>query len=162
MTISLAGQTIAFLYSCALGVGLCVLYDVFRMVRMFFLFGRILTAVWDLLYFFLAAVFTFAFFMAVSQGEVRAYLYFGELTGWIIYYETVGSWLFRLQNGIFRFLRRVARKIAAPFRRLGKKLSDRAASRRTKVKKPEKNRKQRKKRSFSTAKALASRTRNSV
>ena len=126
MTISLAGQTIAFLYSCAFGVALCVVYDLFRAVRLFFLLGRVWTAFLDVLYFFLAAVFTFAFFMAVTQGEVRGYLYLGEFLGWFLYYETVGSWLFRLQNQIFSFLHRVMRKIASPFRKIVRKLSDRA------------------------------------
>ena len=162
MTISLAGQTVAFLYSCALGAGLCVIYDIFRALRMFFLFGRVLTAVFDVLYFFLAAIFTFAFFMAVSQGEVRGYLYFGELIGWLLYYETIGTLLFRLQNGIFRFLRRITRKIAAPFRSLGKKLSARATNRCPAAKKKEKGGKSRKKRLFSGSKSLATRTKNSV
>lgn len=162
MTISLAGQTIAFLYSCALGAALCVLYDVFRALRVFFMFGRALTAVFDLLYFFLAAIFTFAFFMAISRGEIRGYLCFGELIGWLLYYETIGSWSFRLQNGVFRFLRRTVRKIALPFRRFSQKLSACAASQRADKKKQEKGRKKRKKRSDSAPKALATGRKNSV
>ena len=153
MTISLAGQTTAFLYSCALGAALCVIYDVFRAIRMFFLLGRVLVAFLDILYFFLAAVFTFAFFMAVSQGEVRGYLYFGELIGWL---------LFRLQNKIFAILRRTAKKIAAPFRRFGRKLPNHAPNRHSKPRKAEKSRILRKKRLLSAAKALATRTKNSV
>ncbi|MGI6261706.1 MAG: spore cortex biosynthesis protein YabQ [Acutalibacteraceae bacterium] len=162
MTISLAGQTTAFLYSCALGAALCVIYDVFRAIRMFFLPRRVLVAFLDILYFFLAAVFTFAFFMAVSQGEVRGYLYFGELIGWLLYYETIGSLLFRLQNKIFAILRRTAKKIAAPFRRFGRKLPNHAPNRHSKPRKAEKSRILRKKRLLSAAKALATRTKNSV
>lgn len=146
MTISLAGQTSAFLYSCALGAALCALYDVFRAIRLFFLPGRILTAFLDVLYFFLAAVFTFAFFMAVSQGEVRAYLYFGEMIGWLLYYETVGALLLRLQSRIFRLLRRIARKIAVPFHRAGENISMRIPGCRLKSAKTGKRRISRKKR----------------
>ena len=162
MTISLAGQTTAFLYSCALGAALCAVYDVFRAIRMFFLPGRILVAFLDILYFFLAAVFTFAFFMAVSQGEIRGYLYFGELIGWLLYYETIGSWLLRLQNKLFAILRRIGKKVVVPFCRLSARLSNRAKRHPQGPGKAERSQISRKKRLLSAAKALATRTRNSV
>lgn len=138
MTITLAGQTAAFLYSCALGAGLCVVYDVFRAIRMFFCPGRTVVVLLDVLYFFSAAVLTFAFFMAVSQGEARAYLYFGELIGWLLYYETIGSLLFRLQRGFFVFLRKTARKLTAPIRRFAGKLAAFGANRPAETPKGEK------------------------
>ena len=84
--------------------------------------------------------------MAVSRGEVRAYLYFGEMIGWLLYYETVGALLLRLQSRVFRLLRRIARKISVSFHRAGEKISMRIPGRRLKSAKTGKRRISRKKR----------------
>ena len=115
MHITLTEQACAFLYSCAFGAALSILYDLFRLVRMLTGAGRVLTAALDLFYFFACGVFTFAFIMAVTGGEVRGYIYFGELLGWLLYHLTLGNlfvkFLALLAKGISRLLEGVFRPV---------------------------------------------------
>lgn len=113
MEITVASQTQAFLLSCAFGAVLSVLYDLFRIVRILTRARRGFTAFLDVLYFLLCGVFTFAFIMAANGGQVRGYVFLGELLGWVVYHLTLGNLFVRLLllvlkvvGRFFRFLYR--------------------------------------------------------
>ena len=113
--IDLANQTTSFLLSAALGVILCIIYDVFRSYRKVKLPSVIAVFVQDVVFFALSAVLTFLLLIATTKGQIRAYVFLGIIIGFavcrislsIIIFKVL-VWLFkkcksllRLINGIF-------------------------------------------------------------
>lgn len=117
-----SNQTMVFLYSCLLGVGLGVCYDVFRILRVAFPLGTVVTFVEDIIYFAIAAVATFTFLLYFTQGQLRVYVLLGELLGFIVYYFTIGFVVIKISktivSGIRFVLRGVYQIFLSPFVRL--------------------------------------------
>lgn len=110
-------QLSVFLYSFGLGFLLGVLYDFFRMLRMIFPFGRVLTFIQDFLYVIICAFVTFCFALVLNDGRIMFYIFFGEALGWIIYYFSVGVLVMRAVNSAVSGIRRLSRAIAAAIKR---------------------------------------------
>lgn len=114
--ISFAGQTITFLLALAVGAALCLLYDVFRILRIGFRPGTVAIFVQDILYWLLCAMVTFCLLIVRCSGEIRGYALLGELLGWIICHLTLSVVIVGVADGIFRFLRWLKRLILRPVR----------------------------------------------
>ena len=110
-------QLSVFLYSFGLGFLLGVLYDLFRMLRIIFPFGRVLTFIQDFLYVIICAFVTFCFALVLNDGRIMFYIFFGEALGWIIYYFSVGVLVMRAVNSAVSGIRRLSRAIAAAIKR---------------------------------------------
>lgn len=119
MEIVVAQQVWLFLYSCLLGAGLGLLYDLFRISRIAFPSPVAVVLVEDILYFGLCAVATFLFIMAQNYGQIRWFILAGELIGWVVYYLTVGVVVIGASRAIIRviawMLRLLYRLFIAPF-----------------------------------------------
>ena len=96
MGISVSQQTMTFLQSLLLGAALGMLYDVFRILRLLIPSGKVISFVEDIVYFLLCGVISFAFLIAVNNGIIRAYLLAGELLGAVLYYFTLGKFIYRI------------------------------------------------------------------
>ena len=120
--ISVLEQSRIFLYAVVLGTILCVLYDVFRVIRI--AFGGKMTVVFieDILFSVLALVLTFIFVVAVNNGELRFYVLVGELLGFAIYYFTFGRVTMGLSKGIISILKSLLNLLMKPFVRLFRSL----------------------------------------
>ncbi len=101
----LSQQTIAFLWSVALGAGLGVFYDWFRI-------GRILRKKWwltvfleDLIFALASALVTAFCFTLTNYGQVRLFLLMGELLGFVVYFNTAGVLVVWQARQVARFLR---------------------------------------------------------
>lgn len=94
MDISIQQQIFLFLYAGALGVGLSIIYDLFRILRLTLHFHFILIFIQDLIYFFICAILTFAFIFIFNNGEIRLFIIAAILIGWILYYFTAGRLVF--------------------------------------------------------------------
>lgn len=88
--ISLSTQTRGFLLSLGLGTLVGALYDVIRIVRIFFSRSGLSVLVSDVLFVLSAAALTFLFCLTAAEGEVRLYIIAGELLGFLIYYFSFG------------------------------------------------------------------------
>lgn len=122
MGIHLADQTIVFLLSCAIGMLLGLLYDVFRISRVAVNTAAGVVLVEDVVYFLICAVVTFLFLLSANDGSVRFFLFLGEALGWILYYFTIGSLVMNVSRTIIAavkaILRFVLRYILYPIWRL--------------------------------------------
>lgn len=111
MWFSLSQQTVYFLASIALGAALAMLYDLIRALRMLTRCSRVHLLVSDILFFFACGVLTSLFALPFNNGDVRAFIIFGEAVGFLTYRLTLGSLFGRFYAVIARLLRRFFRKI---------------------------------------------------
>lgn len=97
-----APETIVFLYACALGAGLGVLYDLFRLMRLVTGGKAALVFVEDVLFFSAAAGATLWFSIRYCSGWLRLFVLFGECLGFLLYHFTVGEIVIRCLGLIWR------------------------------------------------------------
>ena len=83
-----------FLISILIGIGFSIIYDAFRFLRIFHKNGTILIFIEDIVYFSICSIITFCFFILYSKGVIRAYVYVGEIIGFIICRITVSKVIF--------------------------------------------------------------------
>ncbi len=114
MEISISHQCRSFLYALAIGVGLSLLYDLFRLLHLFLPDNRFLIAVEDLCYLLICAWVTMDFALWADLGRLRAYLLLGEGLGWILGHFTVSQLFFRTARWILSLLFRILRWILLP------------------------------------------------
>lgn len=139
LTVSAPFQFRVFCYSLALGFWLGLFYEVFRILRAVFpWWGALVIALQDVLYWSVCGVATFLFFIQFTNGEVRAYALIGEGLGAALYLLTLGRLIRSLTQGILslasRFLHflykifcapviKLARRLGAKGKQLGKKVA---------------------------------------
>ena len=121
MAITMSGQTIVFLRSLLLGAAVGCFYDLFRITRIAFIIPAPLVLVEDLLFFLFSSTVLFGFMLEHSFGQVRYFILLGVALGWVVYYNTVGSFVMKCSARIIRALRRLLAFLWRPFARLGRK-----------------------------------------
>ena len=94
-----------FGYSCLLGVGLGILYDVFRIIRMLINKRNITIFLQDVIYFIVSGLITFLFVLGINEGQSRFYILAGEGIGWIAYHITLGEKIYRSSENIVKIIR---------------------------------------------------------
>lgn len=93
MEITITSQMTAFLYSILLGAIFGAVYGIVILMQSLFFKAVPKQSMIDIVYFLLFAVVTFLFFIAVEDGKIRGYLYFGEFLGWILWRVVFGDFL---------------------------------------------------------------------
>lgn len=122
MDFYIANQTLVFLYACAMGACLSVIYDIFRLVRITFTIGKIAVIIEDILFFLIVSACTFIFIICFTEGMIRFYVVAGELLGFILCHLTLGALIVTLLGGLIRLVKRALRKICVPVKALFLKL----------------------------------------
>ncbi len=119
---TVAEETLIFLYSCLLGCGLAMVYDLFRILRLAFPGGKAAVFIEDGIFVIIATLATFVFCVNFCNGYFRVFVAIGEILGFILYYFTVGVLVFRaaksIINGVkavLRFLHRILVKPVVKF-----------------------------------------------
>ncbi len=102
--ISVSGQAVSCLYSLALGAILCVFYDFFRALRKVGINSYLSVFIGDMLFWLCSTVVVFLFLVSVTNGEMRGYILFFCLVGFIIYRFTVGRLLFNVTAFFLSFI----------------------------------------------------------
>ena len=87
--LTLAKETRLFLLSIVVGVGLSLLYDLLRVLRLQTRHRPIVVSLEDLFYFLVCAAVTFGFALKDNSGQIRGYILIGELLGWGCWHLTV-------------------------------------------------------------------------
>lgn len=118
--ISLSTQTRGFLISIGFGALVGAWYDLIRIIRLTFTkSGRAALMVSDIFFVLSAALMTFLFLLTVTDGEIRLYILFGELIGFVIYYFSFGVIAVRFTqktvNKIKKAVKRIFGFVFAPF-----------------------------------------------
>lgn len=99
--ISNYNQAISFTLSLCVGGVFCVLYDIIRALRKVCMNSFFMVTVTDILLWVFYAFATFIFLMAVTDGEIRGYVLFGELTGFVLFRISVSKLIFPFLRFVF-------------------------------------------------------------
>lgn len=100
---SLASLVQALLTGLVMGI----YYDVFRFLRRIFKFSAFSVAVQDMLFWISSAVAVFFVCVRLNGGFVRVYFVILALTGWWVYYQTAGKFIFILFDAVIKFFGRI-------------------------------------------------------
>ena len=115
------GDFLTFLWCVVLGAALCILYDLFKSIRLAVRLRGIPLFVLDFLYFILAAVLTFFMMLVRCFGEIRWFVLGGELLGFILmrllcrerFSRLLAHWIGKCVCG----MRWIKERLIAPIRR---------------------------------------------
>ena len=100
-------QMSTFLISIALGAALCLIYDIVRFLMSSFKYGGVAVFFSDVLFFAVAGIVTFVFFVLFSKGTVRFYVFLGEGIGFL-FFRILFSKIIR---GTLKFLSKTIYKV---------------------------------------------------
>lgn len=105
----IAMETRIFLLSCAVGAGLGVFYDVFRLFRVLVpqgkrAFGKTAVLIEDIIYFLFSALCYFIFITETAWGSIRLFIFIGMLIGFFTEHFTVGNLIVGALRGFVKWL----------------------------------------------------------
>lgn len=125
-SISLAQQTLLFLWSLGFGFLAGALYGFFRAVRVCLGSNKWAYKITDILYLTVLGFLNFLFFLSFNEGEIRLFAFFGEALGFIVYICTVGftlaQYFEKLVNLIKSILTAIFKVLTFPLRKILEKL----------------------------------------
>lgn len=108
-------QVVSFLFSLALGVCFCAFYDIFRAVRLVWCPKGLTVFLQDIIYFCILSVVTFIFLLSITNGEIRGYVLFGILLGFLLFYYTLSRYFLIILKKMLRLLNFVFKAINSGF-----------------------------------------------
>lgn len=123
---SISQQTSIFLMSVILGAAMGVLYDCFRVLRTVLppLAKRGAVIAEDIIFWLMYGFCIFCFAAEFARGQVRFFIFFGSILGFILYIVTVGSIVIGIIRSVFGavygFLHKVYSFVIEPFVKLFK------------------------------------------
>ena len=118
----IAAQTHSFLFALGFGFLLGILYDAFRTLRMLISNSKGFVFFMDLLYFAVCAFLNFCFVLVIDSGRIRAYIIFGELLGFAIYYFSFGAIAMRISAAVIALFKKLFSAIFNPIKHLLKRI----------------------------------------
>ena len=104
-------QSQAFLYSLLFGVGLGMLYGVFKFIRVAFLSTKTAVIIADIFFMLIASIALFLYSLAMLYGYVRIYIVFGALCGFLAYRFSLGKLISRIYCPIINAINVIIQKI---------------------------------------------------
>lgn len=111
-------QLFSFLASILTGIVYCLIYDILRAYRKSKAVDDLTVFFQDLIYFVVISIATFVLFMALSNGEIRAYILIGLLLGFLLCFFTLSRLFVWLLRKIFSLLQQVSEIIITKINRL--------------------------------------------
>ncbi len=97
--------------AAGMGAALCLLYDLFRILRLVFSSGKAVAFAEDVLWFSVAAIATYMLCLARCNGEVRSYIIIGEIIGFIICRLTASRGLMLAAKPTVRMAKRLLKRL---------------------------------------------------
>ncbi len=113
--ISNNNQITTFLLSICMGIIFCLSYDIIRAFRKIALNSIVAINICDILYWIIYAFATFVFFVARTNGEIRGFVLFGELLGFISFRVSLSRFIVRFLSFIFIKISTLKQKIDRHF-----------------------------------------------
>ncbi len=102
----------ACLYSIVFGALLCVFYDIIRATRKAGANSFIAVFIGDIIFWLVSAVSVFLFLVAVTNGEIRGYVLFFCLVGFVFYRLSIGRLTFFVMCWFFSLFVRIWCKLS--------------------------------------------------
>ena len=109
MRITFADQTLTLALGFAMGVALCLLYDIFRILRLCKTPSKSSAFLQDMLFWIVSAFLTFGLMMVRASGEVRLFILAAQALGFAICRVSVSPILMRISERIIKFAKRIIR-----------------------------------------------------
>lgn len=121
-TVPHSQQLLIFLTSLGVGFILGIFYDILRAIRLTVTKSQKAHIFFDILYFCIFALASYIYILAANKGEIRFYIFAGEIIGLAFYYFSFGIAVVRLTelavSLMHRFFRFVFKVISFPFKLL--------------------------------------------
>lgn len=108
--IDVANQAVTFLYSLCLGGLFCAVYDTIRACHKAGLDSFLAVFITDIIFWVVFAFATFVFLIARTNGEIRAYVIFGEMIGFLLFRISFSRILFPALSFVFTKTALISRK----------------------------------------------------
>lgn len=102
--ISNSFQVLSFFRGLFLGSFLGFLYDFWRAVRKAKNFGTFSVFIQDFSYFLIISPIIFSYFLSLTNGEIRAFIFFAIIFGFFIYRATFSVIIFKIFICVFKFI----------------------------------------------------------
>lgn len=116
------GQALTFCIAIAVGAVICVIYDLFRILRAAHRFSYVNVFIQDVLWFLTAAILTCGLMLVRCSGVVRIYALVGETVGFVACRVTLSRVLMKASKSVIkaikRALRAVKHKVGPPIMRI--------------------------------------------
>ena len=103
----ITNQLIYFLKSVLLGAVLGLIFDAFKILRLFIKHNVVAIFVEDVAFCIISAVITYGFMVDISCGQIRIFILAGELIGLVLYKLTLSKLLVTLIVNILNLLKRI-------------------------------------------------------
>lgn len=104
MIVSSMQQILNFGIAALIGAALGVLYDVFKVLRLVGINSRIAAFFEDILFFLIATVTMFSYYMQITDGKFRIYPLIAAVIGFAIYFLTVEKLVFFVVKTVYNLL----------------------------------------------------------
>ena len=112
---SFTEHTQIFLMSCAVGVILGIIYDLFRTFRIIVPHNSILVMLEDILFFIIYIIILISFISAFARGQFRVFYILGNILGFILYFFTAGRIAVLIIRKLVYFIKSVLLFLLKPF-----------------------------------------------
>ena len=112
---TIGNEAVFFLLSVFCGMGLVLVYDIFRIFRRIVTHGNAWVGIEDVLYWIFCTVAVFLLLYQKNDGMMRAFAFVGILFGGAIYHFIFSSFVVKLSV-------RILKTILRPFVKIGKKI----------------------------------------
>ena len=104
MIVSSTQQIINFLIAALVGAALGVVYDFFKVLRLIGLNGKIASFFEDILFFLIATLTLFSYYMQFTEGRFRIYAFIGSVLGFVVYFLTLEKLVFFVIKKVYFIL----------------------------------------------------------
>ncbi|MBR2742461.1 MAG: spore cortex biosynthesis protein YabQ [Clostridia bacterium] len=115
MGISIAHQTIVFLYSVVFGAAAALFYDVFRIIRRRIRHLNFVVMIEDVLFWLAASAALFVFVYNTNSGELRAFLIIGAVLGAYLYFAALSRAVLLVLGAVFGVFIKAVYILTRPF-----------------------------------------------
>lgn len=104
---SLSYECQIFLYSIILGIGLGIVFDIFRVIRAVIPHNNFFVAFEDILFMLIWTFSLVIFSVELSGGNIRFFCFVGTFLGFVIYFFSVGKIVITFIRNISSFIRQI-------------------------------------------------------
>lgn len=115
-------EALFFLFSILTGIGLVIVYDLFRILRRLVKHGTIWMGVEDLLYWLFCAVSVFLLLYKENEGRMRAFSFMGMIIGMMVYELLLSRFVIKMGVFLLRPIFETGKKILFFLRKVLKKV----------------------------------------
>ncbi|MBQ3378248.1 MAG: spore cortex biosynthesis protein YabQ [Clostridia bacterium] len=115
MGISVAHQTVVFLWSILLGAAIAFFYDFFRVIRKRLRHLDFAVMIEDVIFWLVACASIFVFVYNTNSGELRAFLAIGAIMGAFLYFAALSRPVSAVMGAVFMILEKIIKVLLRPF-----------------------------------------------